>query len=241
MKNREVEGRIHSIQTLGTLDGPGVRFVLFMQGCPLRCACCHNPDTWDMEKGKAMTAGEVFDKILRCKSYYGTDGGVTVSGGEPLCQPEFVKALFELCKNEGINTCLDTSGCMISNDIKDMLYYTDLVLLDIKYTQKDDYIKYVGCDMKYVMDFLEYLDENKIKTWLRQVLIIGKNDNDENIKSLANISNGHSCVEKCQLLPFKKICEQKYSEMGVDFPFSHIEETDIEILERFSEKLQLNL
>ena len=109
-----IKGRVHSIQTLGTLDGPGVRFVLFLQGCPLRCACCHNPDTWDLEGGTLYTAKEILDKVLRYKEYFGKTGGITISGGEPLLQSEFAFELFSLCKENGIHTCLDTSGCLIN-------------------------------------------------------------------------------------------------------------------------------
>ena len=129
MSDLSVKGRIHSIQTLGTVDGPGVRFVVFTQGCNLRCGCCHNPDTWKINDGKIYSAHELSQKAIRYKEYFGEDGGVTVSGGEPLLQPEFVKEFFTLCKNSGIHTCLDTSGSILNDDIKEMLEVTDMVLL----------------------------------------------------------------------------------------------------------------
>ncbi|MBR5241599.1 MAG: 4Fe-4S cluster-binding domain-containing protein, partial [Clostridia bacterium] len=128
MNNLPKEGRVHSIQTLGTLDGPGVRFVIFMQGCNLRCGCCHNPDTWSFEGGKIYTAEELLKKIMNYRTYFGKDGGVTVSGGEPLLQAEFIKELFILCHDNGINTCLDTSGSILNDGVKELLAHTDRVL-----------------------------------------------------------------------------------------------------------------
>ena len=127
-------GRIHSIQSLAASDGPGLRFAVFMQGCPLRCGCCHNPDTWDFGGGKEYSAEEIVQKASRYKSYFGSKGGITVSGGEPLMQADFVREIFELSHKEGINTCLDTSGCVMNDDVKKLLIHTDRVLLDIKYT-----------------------------------------------------------------------------------------------------------
>ena len=136
-------GRIHSFQSLGTADGPGVRAVVFMQGCPLRCACCHNPDTWDFNGGTKVTAEEIFVKIKRLKNYFGKDGGVTASGGEPLMQPEFLKELFTLCKTDGITTAIDTSGCILNDSVKELLKLTDTVLLDYKYITDMPYV--AGC------------------------------------------------------------------------------------------------
>ena len=149
------KGRVHSIQSMGTLDGPGVRFVVFMQGCPLRCKCCHNPDTWDFDGGKAYTPEELVKQALRFKEYFGEDGGVTVSGGEPLMQVQFVKDLFELCHKEGLNTCLDTSGCVLTHEVKALLSHTDRVLLDIKYTTDADYRQNVGSGIDDPMQFLQ--------------------------------------------------------------------------------------
>ena len=125
-------GKIHSFQSLGTVDGPGVRYVVFMQGCNLRCDCCHNPDTWAFDGGNEYNVAQVFNNVCRYKEYFGKDGGITVSGGEPLLQAPFVKELFALCKESGINTCLDTSGSVINNSVISLLDYTDRVLLDIK-------------------------------------------------------------------------------------------------------------
>lgn len=217
-------GYIHSFQSLGALDGPGIRFVVFMQGCNLRCGCCHNPDTWDCSGGKEFTATEVFEKAKRYKEYFGKDGGITVSGGEPLLQSEFITELFELCKSEGINTCLDTSGSIMNNSIKKLLKMTDRVLLDVKYTNEEQYRRHVGCSYSGVLDFLKYLNENKIPVTLRQVIIPTLNDNKENINRLKEIINNNRCIDKTELLPFKKICQVKYDKLGIDFPFASIPE-----------------
>ncbi len=212
------KGRIHSIQTLGTLDGPGVRFVLFLQGCPLRCACCHNPDTWDIEGGAEYTPEEIVKKVTRYRTYFGIDGGITLSGGEPLLQAEFAYEVFKLCHKEGINTCLDTSGCILGESAKVLLSETDRVLLDIKFTNEADYKKYTGGSLEKTLKFLEYLEENKIKTTVRQVIIPNLTDGKENIKTLSKIVKAHSVIDKAELLPFRKICTVKYGNMKIPFP-----------------------
>ena len=138
-----MKGYIHSVESFGTVDGPGIRYVVFMQGCPLRCGCCHNLDTWSFDGGTEYTPQQIVEKAIRYKEYFGKDGGITVSGGEPICQSEFVAELFRLCHEEGINTCLDTSGCILNDKIKDLLSVTDRVLLDIKYTKNELYQKHV--------------------------------------------------------------------------------------------------
>jgi len=222
-----MNGRIHSFQSLGTVDGPGVRFVVFFQGCPLRCSCCHNPDTWDYNGGKVITAKEIVSKAERFKEYFGKDGGITLSGGEPLVQADFAKEIFFLCKERGINTCLDTSGCLLNDSVKKLLELTDRVLLDIKYTNNEDYIKYVGCSIDKPLEFLEYLNFKKIQTTLRQVVIPTINDMEENFLKLKEIEKKYSCIDKTELLPFRKICQVKYDELNIKFPFEHIPEGKI--------------
>lgn len=217
-----VTGRVHSFQSLGTLDGPGVRFVVFLQGCHLRCGCCHNPDTWDVGGGTAYPAADVLERVLRCRSYFGKDGGVTVSGGEPLLQAPFVQALFALCKQEGIHTCLDTSGSLLTSDVKAALALTDRVLLDIKYTDSNLYKTHVGCDMDRVLSFLSYLQEQNVPTTVRQVIIPTLNDTADNVAVLRELVKQYPCVDKVELLPFKKICATKYENMGIPFPFGHL-------------------
>ncbi len=217
-------GRIHSIQSLGTVDGPGVRFVAFLQGCPLRCGCCHNPDTWSMTGGEEYSPRQLADKALRCRPYFGPEGGITLSGGEPLMQPAFACEVFELCHQEGINTCLDTSGCILTPAVERVLAKTDRVLLDIKYTDNASYKAYVGCSFDAVLSFLEYLETQCIPTTLRQVIIPTLNDNAENIRALHKLAASHSCVDKVELLPFRKVCQVKYDVLRKPFLFAHIPE-----------------
>lgn len=224
-------GRVHSIQSMGTLDGPGVRFVVFMQGCHLRCKCCHNPDTWDVCGGTEYLPAELVAKACRYREYFGAEGGITVSGGEPLLQAGFVHDLFRLCHRENIHTCLDTSGSILNDTVRLLLAETDRVLLDIKYTEDGLYHDHVGCSLSAPLEFLAYLDEQKISTTLRQVIIPGINDGKENVLKLKEIAEKHSCVAQIELLPFRKICQTKYDAMGLPFPFGHIPEPKRDVIE----------
>lgn len=212
-------GKIHSIQSLGTVDGPGVRTVVFMQGCPLRCGYCHNPDTWDPNSGETVDTAEVFAKIKRFRPYFGPEGGVTVSGGEALLQPDFVRELFALCKNESIHTALDTSGCLWNEQVESLLDVTDLALLDIKMTTDADYREYVGCSLEKPLFFLSKLEEKGIPAWIRHVVVPGLTDAPENIRRLRDLLKGYSYIQKVEFLPFHKICVPKYEKMGIPFPF----------------------
>lgn len=215
---KKITGQVHSFQSLGTVDGPSVRSVIFMQGCPLRCICCHNPDTWSFVGGTEYSVDEMLQKVLRFKSYYGNDGGVTVSGGEPLMQTDFLIELFKELKKYGIHTALDTSGCILNENVKTLLEYTDMVLLDFKYTNATDYLKYTGMEMSKAEEFLAYLEEKNKRTWLRYVVIPNLNDSNESIAKLFEFKKQYSCIEKIELLPFRKLCLEKYDEMGIEFP-----------------------
>ena len=217
-------GRVHSFQSLGTLDGPGVRFVAFLQGCPLRCRCCHNPDTWSFDGGEEYTAEQLVSKALRYRDYFGKDGGITLSGGEPLMQAAFAREVFALCHEHGLNTCLDTSGCVMNDDVKALLAVTDRVLLDYKYTDDAAYRENVGCSLSPVTAFLDYLEAQHIPTTLRQVIIPTLNDTIEQVTTLKAIADAHSCVDKVELLPFRKLCTTKYDSLGIPFPLAHIPE-----------------
>lgn len=227
-------GIVHSIQSLGTVDGPGIRFVVFLKGCNLRCGCCHNPDTWDMSGGTEYTAEQIVEKAVRYKEYFGEQGGITLSGGEPLLQSEFAREVFSLCHKNGINTCLDTSGSLLNDQAKALLEVTDRVLLDIKYTTDADYEKYVGCSLSAPLEFLDYLEAQKIPTTLRQVIIPTLNDSEENIKALKSIADSHKNVDKTELLPFKKICQVKYDNLGTKFAFAHLPEPDKALMDRLN-------
>ncbi len=177
-----------------------------------------------MTAGEEYTPQQLVDKALRCRPYFGLEGGITLSGGEPLMQPVFVREVFELCHQEGVNTCLDTSGCILTPPVEKALAETDRVLLDIKFTNNALYKAHVGCSLDTVLTFLEYLDEHHIPTTLRQVIIPSLNDNAENICSLRAIAAAHACVDKVELLPFRKVCQVKYDVMRRLFPLAHLPE-----------------
>jgi pyruvate formate lyase activating enzyme len=213
-----MEGRVHSFETLGALDGPGIRFVAFLQGCDLRCLYCHNPDTWDPQGGAAYTAAEVFARLKRYRPYFGASGGLTVSGGEPLLQVPFVTELFSMCRQNGIRTCLDTSGQPLGAWTEKLLSFTDLCLLDIKAPAEDGYRQICGMSLRTPLSFLDLLEKKAIATWIRQVIVPGFNDNAESIGALNKLLKPFSCVQKVELLPFDNLCLEKYDRMGIEFP-----------------------
>ena len=227
-----MKGRVHSFQSMGTLDGPGVRFVVFLQGCNLRCHCCHNPDTWECNGGQEYTPEEIVGKASRFREYFGEKGGITLSGGEPLLQADFAAGIFEKCREEGINTCLDTSGSIMNESVKKLLSHTDRVLLDIKYTNNEDYLKYVGCSLDKPMEFLEYLEKTSVPVTLRQVIIPTINDTVQSAEKLKEIAKKYSCVDSVELLPFKKICQTKYDAMNLVFPFGNLPAADGEAVKK---------
>ena len=229
-------GRIHSVQSLGTVDGPGLRSVVFMQGCPLRCAFCHNPDTWAPSGGQEVEPEVLADRLLRFQPYW-KNGGVTVSGGEPLMQASFVTALFERLKREDVHTALDTSGCLSGPEVERLLDVTDLVLLDYKMTNARDYEAYTRCKMERVEQFLKGLQARRKTVWLRQVVIQGINDDEENLRRLAKVVLDHDCVQKVELLPFRKLCIEKYEALGIPFPFGDKPETAEEAVNRRTNRL----
>ncbi len=227
-------GRIHSIQSLGTVDGPGVRFVAFLQGCPLRCKCCHNPDTWAFDRGTEYTPEVLLKKALRYREYFGETGGVTLSGGEPLMQAAFCREVFALCHENGLNTCLDTSGVALNDEVKGLLEVTDRVLLDLKYTDEAAYRENVGMSLSAALDFLAELERRHIPVTLRQVIIPTVNDTPENVLRLRQIAETHPCVDKIELLPFRKICQTKYDAMALPFPFGHLPEATREQMDKLN-------
>ena len=224
-------GRISSFQSLGTVDGPGVRCVVFLQGCPLHCACCHNPETRDPHGGTETDADELTAKILRFRSYFGKNGGVTVSGGEPLLQAAFVADLFRKLKTAGIHTVLDTSGCLWNTEVEELLGYTDLVLLDHKYADGESYLRFTGEKKETAELFLDELQKRRIPVWLRRVIIPGHTDSEASVRQLKEVADAHSCVEKVELLPFRKFCIQKYDELGLTFPLRDTPEPDSALMD----------
>ena len=212
----ETIGRIHSIESFGTVDGPGIRFVLFLQGCSLKCKYCHNRDTWDMTLGEEKTLEEIIEKVKRYKTYMNlSGGGVTVTGGEPLLQVKFLIEFFKRLKEEKINTCIDTSGMFnITEDIKEVLKYTDLVLLDIKHIDDEKCKDLVGFSNKKELEFARYLSENNKKMWIRQVLVPGYTDDEKDLVKLKEFLATLKTVEKVQILKYHSMGKYKWEKLG---------------------------
>ena len=215
-------GYINSIETMGLVDGPGIRFVVFMQGCTLRCLYCHNPETWNLKKGLEISPEKLVEKIKRYKPYFEDTGGVTFSGGEPLLQPEFLIETMRLCKKNNIHTCLDTAGVGTSKD-EEVLKYTDLVILDIKGTTQEEYKKMTGQSMEKVNTFIELCNKMNKKMWLRQVIVPGINDNKESILRLKEYIKKIKNVEKIELIPYHTYGSDKYKKLGIVYPLEGIE------------------
>ena len=211
-------GRIHSIETGGTVDGPGIRYVIFFQGCPLRCLYCHNPDTRDPAQGKETSVEELLEDIKKYKSYFKfSGGGVTVSGGEPLLQPKFLIELLKALKNEGIHTAVDTSGYANLEAVKEVFDYTDLVLLDIKSINPDTFKKVASVDIEPTLNLAKYLAEKNIKMWIRYVVVPGLTDSILDAQKLADYLASFKNIEKVEILPFHKMGEYKWEALGYDY------------------------
>ncbi|MEG4423106.1 MULTISPECIES: pyruvate formate-lyase-activating protein [unclassified Microcoleus] len=209
-------GRIHSIETFGTVDGPGIRFIVFTQGCPLRCLYCHNPDCRNSHDGKEVTVDYLIEQIIKCKSYL-RKGGVTVSGGEPLMQPDFVKEIFTRCHQMGLHTALDTSGFCVLDVAKPVLEMTDMVLLDIKSYIPELYYKVTNVSIEPTLAMAKYLSEIGKPTWIRFVLVPHLTDHIENVEKLAEFIANLNNVEKVEVLPFHKMGEYKWEQLKLDY------------------------
>ena len=222
-------GRIHSFESFGTVDGPGVRFVVFLQGCPLRCLYCHNPDTWQAG-GTEYTAADVADRVMRCKSYFGEKGGVTVSGGEPLLQIEFVIELFQILKKKGISTCVDTSGITFDESnpacveqFDRLLALTDLVMLDIKHIDDEAHKALTGMSNVRPLALAKYLSDKGVRTWIRYVLVPTKTDDDAAMHRLKAFVDTLPMVEKVEVLPYHTMGKVKYENLGYEYPLEGVE------------------
>ena len=233
-KDLQYYAKVHSIESFGTVDGPGIRFVLFLQGCHLQCKYCHNRDTWDLKGGKYNTIDDIFEKIKRYKNYMKlSGGGVTATGGEPLLQVKFLIELFKKLKQEGIHTCIDTSGIVaLTEDIKELLNYTDLVLLDIKHIDDEKCKKLVGVSNKKELEFAQYLSENNIKIWIRQVLVPGYTDDDDDLKKLKKFIKSLKTVEKVQILPYHSMGKFKWEKIGSEYQLEDVRDANKEDVER---------
>ena len=225
--------KVHSIESFGTVDGPGIRFVLFLQGCHLQCKYCHNRDTWDMNGGEYKSLDDIFEKILKYKNYIYPNGGVTVTGGEPLLQGKFLIELFEKLKKENIHTCIDTSGMVtLTPDIKKLLSLTDLVLLDIKHINSDRCKNLVGFGNEKELAFARYLSDNNIHMWIRQVLVPGYTDDKDDLLKLKNFISTLKTVQKVELLPYHNLGRYKWEKLGITYPLEGVSPASDEDVEK---------
>lgn len=240
-KDLRYYAKVHSVESFGTVDGPGIRFVLFLQGCHLQCKYCHNRDTWDINGGEYKSIDDIFEKIMRYKNYIKpSGGGVTITGGEPLLQAKFIIELFQKLKAEGIHTCIDTSGMVgITEDIKKVLQLTDLVLLDIKHIDSDKCKKLVGVSNEKEIEFAKYLSENNIKMWIRQVLVPGYTDDEEDLMKLKEFIKTLKTVEKVQILPYHSMGKFKWAKLGEKYELENVREATKEDVDRAKEILEI--
>ena len=217
--------KVHSIESFGTVDGPGIRFVLFLQGCHLKCKYCHNRDTWDINVGNYASLDDIFNKIMRYKNYIYPNGGVTITGGEPLLQVNFLIELFSKLKKEGIHTCIDTSGMVsLTDDIKKLLSLTDLVLLDIKHIDDEKCKDLVGFSNKLELAFARYLSDNNIPVWVRQVLIPGYTDDEEDLIKLRDFLSTLNNVKKVEILPYHNLGKHKWTKLGYKYELDGVKQ-----------------
>lgn len=225
--------KIHSIETFGTVDGPGVRFVTFFQGCNLECKYCHNRDTWNINDGTYISVDDLFNNILKYKTYITPNGGFTASGGEPLLQPYFLISLFKKLKEANIHTAIDTSGMIeITDTIKELLSLTDLVLLDIKHIIPEKSKELVGFSNGKELDFAKYLSDNNIPVWIRQVIIPGITDNEDDLIKLKDFLNSLNNVKRVELLPYHNLGKHKWETLGVEYKLSNVKNATAEDINR---------
>lgn len=226
-----IKGNIHSIETCGTVDGPGIRFVIFMQGCPLRCQYCHNPDTWQTDMNKLITVDEIMQKYDGVKEFV-QSGGITVTGGEPLLQIDFVTELFKVAKAHGIHTALDTSGIIFNpentENINKLLKYTDLVLLDIKHIDDEEHKKLTGASNKNILAFAQYLSEKQIPVWIRHVVVKDITLNEKYLKELGKFLATLNNIKALDILPYHNMAIPKYESLGINYPLKNTPPTSKE-------------
>ncbi len=238
----EITANVHSFETFGTVDGPGIRFVLFLQGCHLGCLYCHNKDSCSIGTGQDMTLTEIVEKIDRYKEYIiNSNGGVTVSGGEPLLQADFVREFFKCLKEKGYHTALDTSGAFpMSNKIIEVLKYTDLVLLDIKHIDNEKCIKLTGKPNTYTLEFAKYLSDNNIKLWIRQVLVPGYTDDEDDLLKLKDFLSTLKTVENVEILPYHTMGKYKWEELGFKYELEGVPAATVNDILRAKRILGIN-
>ena len=223
-----MNGFVHSVESFGTVDGPGIRFVIFMQGCPMRCLYCHNPDTWDINTGSVVTADDLLEKFNKNRSFY-SNGGITVTGGEPLLQIDFLLELFEKAKKEGIHTCIDTSGVTFTSSgteyrskLDRLMEYTNLVMLDIKHINNEEHYRLTGHGNENILEFAEYLSEKNIPVWVRHVIVPGITDKEEYLRGLGAFIAGLKNVKALDVLPYHTMGVSKYKELNIEYPLEGV-------------------
>ncbi|HHV29902.1 pyruvate formate-lyase-activating protein [Acetivibrio mesophilus] len=228
-----LKGRIHSFESFGTLDGPGIRFVVFMQGCPLRCIYCHNRDTWDANAGSEYTPQEIIDEMKKYINYIKfSGGGITITGGEPILQAEFVTEVFKLAKGMGVHTTLDTNGFADIEKIEELIKYTDLVLLDIKHAQEDKHKIITGVSNEKTKRFALYLSEQGVPIWIRYVLVPGYTDDEDDLKMAAAFIKQLRTVEKIEVLPYHSMGAYKWEKLGQKYELEGLKEPNAKDVER---------
>ncbi|MBM4761957.1 pyruvate formate-lyase-activating protein [Bacillus sp. B15-48] len=244
-------GNIHSIETLGTVDGPGIRYIVFTQGCLLRCQFCHNPDTWEIGTGKQMSVSDIIDDLKSYLPFFeASGGGITVSGGEPLLQIPFITELFKECKKLGIHTTIDSSGgCYSSNphfhqQLKELLSYTDLILLDLKQIDREKHKQLTGLTNDHILEFARFLSDHKVPIWVRHVLVPGTTDDKEDLKKLGEFISTLNNVNKVEILPYHKLGVYKWEALGLEYQLKDVEtpteEAVKEAYDLLTAKLKLN-
>lgn len=233
--------KVHSIESFGTVDGPGIRFVLFLQGCHLECKYCHNRDSWDINSGEYKSLDDIFNKITRYKNYIYPNGGITVTGGEPLLQVKFLIELFTKLKEQNIHTCIDTSGMVaLTDDIKKVLSLTDLVLLDIKHIDDEKCKDLVGRSNKLELEFAKYLSNNGISMWIRQVVIPDFTDDEKDLLKLRNFIASLKTVQKVELLPYHDMGKYKWKKLGLKYALENVRPANNNDIKRAKEILGIS-
>ena len=240
-------GHIHSTESFGAADGPGVRFIVFMQGCHMRCRYCHNPDTWKMDGGDEVTADEILKRALRFKPYWGKDGGITISGGEPLLQIDFVIELFKKAKELGINTCIDTAGNPFTKEdpffskFEELMKYTDLLLLDLKEINPTRHKDLTGFDNSNIIEMANYLSEINKPVWIRHVLVPEHSDFDEDLDALGDFIDTLSNVDRVEILPYHTLGKFKWENLGIPYTLESISPPSAERIENAKQRIHAGI
>lgn len=232
-------GRLHSIETFGALDGPGIRTVFFMQGCPARCMYCHNPDTWEEEAGEQVTVGEVISRARRGRPYYGENGGVTFSGGEPLLQADFLIEAMDALRKDGINSAIDTSGTYFDEKSEEVISHCDMVLLDVKHINPSRFKELTGREQGTLSLLIDAVNRQEKPVWIRQVIVPGFNDDEEYIRELNKFLKRIKYIKKIELLGYHNMAEPKYDKLGIKYRLKGVKPMDSESLKKLSDLTEI--